>query len=83
MKMLLRVLWISGSRSPKLDDTHYGNSQANLLQRDEVSETEVTRYVSNFLHGGSTMFGRPYDDTTSFTGWLPDLLPVIDPACNW
>ena len=27
--------------------------------------------------GGSTTYGRPYDDTTSFCGWLRELLPDV------
>ena len=36
-----------------------------------------------FCVGGSTTFGRPYDDVTSFCGWLRELLPVADPSRNW
>ncbi|UCF69163.1 MAG: tetratricopeptide repeat protein [Acidobacteriota bacterium] len=31
-----------------------------------------------FCVGGSTTYGRPYDDRTSFAGWLRELLPVAD-----
>ena len=33
--------------------------------------------------GGSTTFGRPYDDATSFCGWLRELLPELEPAHEW
>ena len=33
--------------------------------------------------GGSTTYGRPYDDSTSFSGWLRALLSVIDKSKNW
>ena len=33
--------------------------------------------------GGSTTFGRPFDDTTSYSGWLRELLPKIDPSHHW
>ncbi len=33
--------------------------------------------------GGSTTFGRPFDDSTSFCGWLRTLLPMVDPERNW
>ncbi|PAY15287.1 O-GlcNAc transferase [Rhodopirellula sp. SM50] len=33
--------------------------------------------------GGSTTFGRPFDDSTSFCGWLRTLLPVVDPQRDW
>ncbi len=36
-----------------------------------------------FCLGGSTTFGRPYDDATSFAGWLRELLPVLDPSRRW
>ena len=49
-------------------------------QRFPVQKGNVTRV---FCVGGSTTFGRPYDDTTSFCGWLRDLLPVADPSRNW
>ena len=31
-----------------------------------------------FNLGGSTTYGRPYDDTASFSGWLRELLPRLD-----
>jgi len=36
-----------------------------------------------FCMGGSTTFGRPYDDTTSFCGWLRAMLPKADPSLRW
>ena len=36
-----------------------------------------------FCLGGSTTFGRPYDDQTSFCGWLRELLAVAYPEGNW
>lgn len=36
-----------------------------------------------FCVGGSTTYGRPYDDVTSFCGWLRVLLPVADPSRSW
>ena len=39
--------------------------------------------VRVFCLGGSTTYGRPYDDATSFCGWLRDLLPVADPSRRW
>ena len=33
--------------------------------------------------GGSTTFGRPYANTTSFCGWLQELLPQVDAANRW
>jgi len=36
-----------------------------------------------FCAGGSTTFGRPYDDMTSFCGWLRAMLPKADPLRRW
>jgi tetratricopeptide (TPR) repeat protein len=36
-----------------------------------------------FCLGGSTTYGRPYDDTTSFPGWLRELLPRVAPQTRW
>ena len=36
-----------------------------------------------FCVGGSTTYGRPYNDTTSFAGWLRELLPVVDARRRW
>jgi len=36
-----------------------------------------------FCLGGSTTYGRPYNDTTSFSGWLRGLLPRADGQKRW
>jgi tetratricopeptide (TPR) repeat protein len=36
-----------------------------------------------FTMGGSTTYGRPYNDTTSFSGWLRELLPAADASKRW
>lgn len=36
-----------------------------------------------FCLGGSTTYGQPYDDATSFVGWLRTLLEVADPTREW
>jgi len=36
-----------------------------------------------FCLGGSTTFGRPYDDQTSYVGWLRELLAEVDSARRW
>jgi tetratricopeptide (TPR) repeat protein len=43
----------------------------NLQEFPRTKEVGVTRI---FCVGGSTTFGRPYDDATSFCGWLRELL---------
>ena len=36
-----------------------------------------------FCVGGSTTYGRPYSDRTSFAGWLRHMLPHVDPSRNY
>ncbi len=36
-----------------------------------------------FCLGGSTTYGRPYGDVTSFCGWLRELLAAADPEQTW
>ena len=36
-----------------------------------------------FCLGGSTTYGRPYRDATSFCGWLRQYFPAADPSQEW
>ena len=36
-----------------------------------------------FCLGGSTTYGHPYDDKTSYCGWLRSMLPRADPSRRW
>ena len=36
-----------------------------------------------FCLGGSTTYGHPYADSTSFAGWLRAMLPKADPSRRW
>lgn len=33
--------------------------------------------------GGSTTYGRPFDDSTSYSAYLRSLLPMVDPSRDW
>ncbi len=46
-----------------------------------VRKAEGTTRI--FCIGGSTTYGRPYNDLTSFCGWLRKFLPVVDPSRRW
>lgn len=50
-------------------------------QQFPKSKAAGTRRV--FCLGGSTTYGRPYDDTTSFCGWMRQLLPYADESIHW
>ena len=51
------------------------------LQRFPRETSEDTYRI--LCLGGSTTYGRPYDDRTSFTGWLREILPEVDPSRHW
>jgi Flp pilus assembly protein TadD len=50
-------------------------------QRFPARKAEGTTRI--FCTGGSTTYGRPYDDRTSFCGWLRLFLPAVDPSRRW
>ena len=52
----------------------------NFQQFPVQKESGVTRI---FCLGGSTTYGRPYDDRTSFCGWLREFLPAAEPGRQW
>jgi len=52
------------------------NAQRFLAQKPAASKRI-------FCLGGSTTYGRPYADTTSFCGWLREALFVLDPDTHW
>jgi Flp pilus assembly protein TadD len=51
------------------------------LQTFPEKKSEGT--IRIFCVGGSTTYGRPYNDLTSFCGWLRKFLPAVDPSRNW
>ena len=54
----------------------YFNPQQFALDKD----TDTYRI---FCVGGSTTYGRPYNDMTSFCGWLRAMLAKADPTRKW
>ena len=53
------------------------------FNRQQFSKTKPKAAFRIFCLGGSTTYGRPYHDLTSFPGWLRELLPVADPSRTW
>jgi len=51
------------------------------VQRFSGTKPAATRRL--FCLGGSTTYGRPYFDGTSFCGWLRELLPAADRRTAW
>lgn len=52
----------------------------NLQSFPQIKSPDAYRV---FTLGGSTTYGRPYNDTTSFSGWLRELLPLVDGSKKW
>jgi len=53
------------------------------FNRQQFYKKKPTGTYRIFCLGGSTTYGRPYNDTTSFAGWLRELLPSADPQRRW
>jgi Flp pilus assembly protein TadD len=59
---------------------HNKFSWFNLQSFPAIKAEGTTRI---FCLGGSTTYGRPYNDLTSFCGWLRQFLPAADPSRRW
>ena len=59
------------------------DNKFNWFNRQRFPVTKAAGVTRVFCLGGSTTYGRPYDDRTSFCGWLEALLPVMDPGRRW
>jgi len=58
-------------------------SNKNLFNPQQFPRQKPPGTYRIFCVGGSTTYGRPYDDITSFSGWLRELLPVVDNRRHW
>jgi len=53
-------------------------NRLRYFNRQSFSTPKAPGTYRIFCLGGSTTYGRPYDDVTSFPGWLRKLLPLAD-----
>lgn len=58
-------------------------NRLNLFNHQQFPADKAKGVCRIFCMGGSTTYGRPYDDTTSFAGWLREFLPTADPSHTW
>ena len=58
-------------------------NKLELFNPQRFVKNKLTGTYRIFCMGGSTTVGRPYDDTTSFCGWLRAMLPKADPSRQW
>ena len=71
---------------PRVDGQTYRVTSENKVDWFNVQFFPVKKAAGTyriFCLGGSTTYGRPYDDKTSFSGWLRELLPEADPSQKW
>jgi tetratricopeptide (TPR) repeat protein len=58
-------------------------NKLNFFNPQSFTREKLPGTFRIFCLGGSTTYGRPYNDMTSFSGWLRELLPVADRNKNW
>ena len=59
------------------------NNKLTLFNRQSFPRQKAAGTMRIFSLGGSTTYGHPYDDATSFNGWLRELLRDLAPDRNW
>ena len=58
-------------------------NKLKFFQEQRFPNKKSTSAYRIFCLGGSTTYGRPYSDPTSFCGWLRAFLPRVDPSRDW
>ena len=72
-------------------DTNAPNADALITAPNKRRFFNVQRFTARkprdtfriFCMGGSTTYGHPYEDPTSFAGWLRAMLLKADPSRRW
>jgi tetratricopeptide (TPR) repeat protein len=59
------------------------NNKRGLFNYQEFPRDKGPHSYRIFCMGGSTTYGRPYNDAVSFCGWLRAYLKAADPAREW
>lgn len=68
------------------DGEHFfatADNKVNWFNYQQFPVRKANGVTRIFCLGGSTTYGRPYDDRTSFCGWLRAFLPAVDPSRQW
>lgn len=86
----------SASAPLLVQQTHSENGETNGFTRVRINPSKRVWFnEQSFLSpkpegtvrivclGGSTTYGRPFSDETSFCGWLRTMLPMADPTQKW
>ncbi|MEJ2340336.1 MAG: hypothetical protein P8Y15_15800, partial [Gemmatimonadales bacterium] len=59
------------------------DNKFNWFNQQQFPVRKAEGVTRIFCLGGSTTYGRPYDDRTSFCGWLRAFLPAVHPSTQW
>ncbi|MEJ2320643.1 MAG: tetratricopeptide repeat protein [Gemmatimonadales bacterium] len=59
------------------------DNKFNWFNQQQFPVRKAEGVTRIFCLGGSTTYGRPYDDRTSFCGWLRAFLPAVNPSTQW
>ena len=68
---------------PKGDSFSTHPEKRLLFHRQSFPAVKQENAFRIFTLGGSTTYGRPYEDGTSFTGWLRAYLKELAPDTQW
>ena len=58
-------------------------NKRRIFNYQQFPATKAKNAYRIFCIGGSTTYGHPYTDSTSFCGWLRAMLPRADPLRSW
>jgi len=58
-------------------------NKSRLFNEQQFPKVKSKNSYRIFCMGGSTTYGHPYFDDTSFCGWLREFLRAADPSKNW
>ncbi len=59
------------------------SNKLRLFHPQQFARDKAGGVTRVFCLGGSTTYGRPYGDATSFCGWLRELLAAAEPSRRW
>ncbi len=69
--------------APDADTLVTAESQRRIFNLQRFAARKPDKTFRIFCLGGSTTYGHPYNDSTSFCGWLREILPRMDASRRW
>lgn len=68
---------------PSADRMTTATSRLTFFNYQTFPREKAPNSYRIFTLGGSTTYGRPYQDATSFSGYLREMLPLVDSGKDW